>query len=110
LQAKVDVFPREIERAVDKAVQEVTMKLTAEASKNEQLLLKGFEGEKNVLQARIDAFEQLIATQKRQIDKLTEQLDSAYGKVQDIAVKAVAGSSRQSAASIPAKQPSVDQE
>jgi len=110
LQAKVDVFPRELERAVDKAVQEVTTKLTAEASKNEQLLVKGFEGEKNVLQARLDAFEQLIATQKRQIDKLTEQLESAYGKVQDIAVKAVAGSSRQNTASIQAKQSSVEQE
>ena len=109
LQTKVDAFPKEIESAVSKAVNEVTMKLTSEAAKNEQLLLKGFEGEKNVLQARIDAFEQALATQKKQIEKLTEQLESAYGKVQDIAVRAVAGSNRQSAASL-MPRPSSEQE
>ena len=96
LQASVDAFPKELERAVGKAVNEVTTKITSEAAKNEQLLMKGFEGEKNVLQARIDAFEQAMTAQKKQIEKLTEQLEGAYGKVQDIAVRAVAGSNRQS--------------
>jgi uncharacterized coiled-coil protein SlyX len=109
LQTKVDAFPKEIENSVGKAVNEVTAKLTSEAAKNEQLLLKGFEGEKNVLQARIDAFEQALATQKKQIEKLTEQLESAYGKVQDIAVRAVAGSNRQSSASSVVR-PSSEQE
>jgi DNA repair exonuclease SbcCD ATPase subunit len=106
LQNKVDSFPRELERAVEKAVSEVTAKITSEAAKNEQLLMKGFEGEKNVLQARIDAFEQALATQKKQIEKLTEQLENAYGKVQDIAVRAVAGSNRQSAPSMITRQSS----
>lgn len=106
LQHKVDAFPRELERAVEKAVSEVTMKITSEAAKNEQLLMKGFEGEKNVLQARIDAFEEALATQKKQIERLTQQLESAYGKVQDIAVRAVAGSNRQSAPSMTGKPPS----
>ncbi len=97
LQTKVDVFASELEGAVAKAVNEATAKISAEAAKNEQLLLKGFEGEKNVFQARIDAFEQAIATQKRQIERLTEQLEGAYGKVQDIAIRAVAGTSRQNA-------------
>ncbi|MFZ2447448.1 MAG: hypothetical protein WAW37_13915 [Syntrophobacteraceae bacterium] len=97
LQTRVDAFPKELDRAVDKAVSEVTMRISSEAAKNEQLLLKGFEGEKNVLQARIDGFEQASATQKKQIEKLTEQLENAYGKVQDIAVRAVAGPNRQSA-------------
>ncbi|MEM5790159.1 MAG: hypothetical protein AAGU11_22810 [Syntrophobacteraceae bacterium] len=110
LQTRVDAFPKELERAVDKAVNEVTLKITSEAAKNEQLLMKGFEGEKNVLQARIDAFEQALATQKKQIEKLTEQLEGAYGKVQDIAVRAVAGSSRQNAPSMMARQTSSEQE
>lgn len=97
LQTKVDVFASELEGAVAKAVNEATAKISAEAAKNEQLLLKRFEGEKNVFQARIDAFEQAIATQKRQIERLTEQLEGAYGKVQDIAIRAVAGTSRQNA-------------
>jgi chromosome segregation ATPase len=110
LQTRADGFPKAIESAVDKAVSDVTAKLTAEAAKNEQLLVKGFEGEKNVLKARIDAFEQVIATQKKQIDKLTEQLESAYGKVQDIAVRAVASSSRQIAPPTMVKVSSTEQE
>lgn len=103
LQTKVDAFPGVLERAVEKAIAEVTLKITSEAAKNEQLLIKGFEGEKNVLQAKLDAFEQALASQKKQIDKLTEQLESAYGKVQDIAVRAVAGSNRQNAPSMMTK-------
>lgn len=110
LQTSVDSFPMELDRAIGEAVKEVTMRLTSEAAKNEQLLIKGFEGEKNVLQARIDAFEQALASQKKQIEKLTEQLESAYGKVQEIAVRAVAGSSRQNSASMQAKQSSVEQD
>lgn len=110
LQTKVNSFPRELENAVDKAVKDVTSKLTSEANKNEQLLLKGFEGERNVLQARIDAFEQVIAGQKKQIEKLTEQLESAYGKVQDIAVRAVGGSGRQNASLMASKPFSSEQE
>lgn len=103
LQTRVDAFPKELERAVDKAVSNVTARITAEAAKNEQLLTKGYEGEKNVLRARIDAFEQAVSAQQKQIEKLTEQLEGAYGKVQDIAVRAVAGPNRQSAPSIVAK-------
>lgn len=110
LQARVDAFPKELEKSVDKAVQEVTAKLKTEAAANEQLLIKTFEGEKNVLQARIDAFEQTIATQRKQIEKLTEQLEGAYGKVQDIAVRAVAGSNRQSTQQITVKPSSAEQE
>ncbi|MDR3553842.1 MAG: hypothetical protein P4L55_03720 [Syntrophobacteraceae bacterium] len=97
LQKMVDGFPGELETSVAKAVHEATTKISSEAAKNEQLLLKGFEGDKNVLQARIDAFEQVIATQTKQIDRLTEQMESAYGKVQDIAIRAVAGPGRQNA-------------
>jgi hypothetical protein len=110
LQTKVAAFPMEIESVVDKAVNEVTIKITSEAAKNEQLLMKGFEGEKNVLQARIDAFEQVIATQKKQNEKLSEQLEGAYGKVQDIAIRAVAGSSRQNTSLMMTKPSSAEQE
>ena len=109
LQTKVETFPKQLEASVAKAADEATAKITSEAAKNEQLLLKGFEGEKNVLQARIDGFEQTIATQKKQIERLTEQLEGAYGKVQDIAIKAVASSSRQ-AASIGVKPSFPDQD
>lgn len=89
LDIQVEKFPRELEEAVKKAVRETTERLSAEAAKNEELLRKTFEGEKNVLSTRIAALEQVAADQKKQIDLLASQLDKAYGKVQDIAVKAV---------------------
>jgi hypothetical protein len=90
LQAKVDGFPKELDNTVNKAVQEITERLTTDAAKNEELLVKGFEGEKNVLSARIKSMEQLVGEQKKHIETLSAQIEKAYGKVQDIAVKAVA--------------------
>ncbi|MDP2107331.1 MAG: hypothetical protein Q8J76_15140, partial [Desulfobulbaceae bacterium] len=46
-------------------------------------------GEKNVLAARIEAFERQVTEQKKQIDQFSSQIEKAYGKVQDIAIKAV---------------------
>ena len=89
LDIQVEKFPRELEDGIRKAVKETAEKLTAEAAKNEELLRKTFEGEKNVLSTRIVGLEQVAADQKKQIDLLASQLDKAYGKVQDIAVKAV---------------------
>ena len=89
LDIQVEKFPRELEDGIKKAVKETAEKLTAEAAKNEELLRKTFEGEKNVLSTRIAALEQVAADQKKQLELLASQLDKAYGKVQDIAVKAV---------------------
>ena len=92
LAARVDQFPGELETAVTKAARETSTRLTGEAAKNEELLRKTFEGEKNVLATRIEALEQLAAEQKKQLELLAAQLEKAYGKVQDIAVKAVSSS------------------
>jgi uncharacterized coiled-coil protein SlyX len=89
LDIQVEKFPRELEDGIKRAVKETAERLTAEAAKNEELLRKTFEGEKNVLSTRIAGLEQVAADQKKQIDLLASQLDKAYGKVQDIAVKAV---------------------
>ena len=89
LQAKVDSFPKELDDAVQKTVAEITERLTGEAAKNEELLLQTSTGEKNVLSARIEALEQIVSQQEKQVLSLSSQLENAYGKVQDIAVKAV---------------------
>jgi hypothetical protein len=89
LDIQVEKFPRELEDGIKRAVKETAERLTAEAAKNEELLRKTFEGEKNVFTTRIQALEQISADQKKQIELLASQLDKAYGKVQDIAVKAV---------------------
>ncbi|MBU0965011.1 MAG: hypothetical protein KKA54_01405 [Proteobacteria bacterium] len=89
LDIQVEKFPRELEEGIKKAVKETSERLTAEAAKNEELLRKTLEGEKNVLTTRIAGLEQVAADQKKQIELLASQIDKAYGKVQDIAVKAV---------------------
>ena len=93
LQDKVDLFPTELNKSIASAVQETKERLTTEFTQKKELLVKGFEGERNVLAAKIFAFETLIAEQIKQIDKLNLQQEKAYEKVQDIANKAVSGAS-----------------
>ncbi len=93
LQKQVDEFPGRLDAMVGKAVKEVTERLTGEAGKNEELLKKEYEGEKNVLKTRIESMEGIVAEQAKQIADLSMRLEKSYGKVQDIAVKAIEGSS-----------------
>ncbi len=89
LEQKVAVFPLELERQVSAAVAGTTERLQFEADKNAEILTREFTGEKNVLKAKIESLDKLVASQQKQIDTLSRQIDTAYGKVQDIAVKAV---------------------
>jgi len=93
LRNKAKAFPKEMESAVSRAVRETTERIRAEAKGKEELLQKEFDGERNVLTTRIEALEKTVKGQGEQIAKLSGQLEKAYQKVQDIAVKAVEGSS-----------------
>ena len=93
LRKRAGLFPKELETAVNRAIKETTDKLTFEAKTKEQLLRKEFEGEGNVFKTRIDSMEKLVKEQSDQISRLSQQLEAAYQKVQDIAVKTVEGSS-----------------
>ena len=92
LREKVDSFPAQLEKTVNSAVKQSDNLLSDRFSQNEALLLKGFEGEKNVFETRIISLESLVKDQAKQIDKLNTQQEKAYKQVQDIASKAVAGS------------------
>jgi hypothetical protein len=89
LQKRVEAFPAELNERIDTEVSEAVTRLKTDAEKNEELLTKDFEGQKNVLATKIDSLDKLVASQQGQIETLTNQIDDAYGKVQDIAVKAV---------------------
>lgn len=91
LQRKVDSFPKEMDLALQKAVKDTTERQQSEARTKEEFLKKSFEGEKNVLASKIESFEQLTKDQKEQIAKLSQALEKAYQKVEDIAVKTVGG-------------------
>jgi len=105
LREKAAAFPEQLEAAVAKAVAEATERLTREAQNSEELMRRESEGEQKVLNSRIDSLRQTVKEQAEHIEQLTTQLTRSYDQVQDIAVKAIEGSSAVKAlASIPHTQ------
>ncbi len=94
LKQRVASFPKELEAGVERAVKEVTDRLKADAKSREELLRKEFEGERNVSAARNEALEKMNKDLSDQNAKLAKQLEAAYQKVQEIAEKAIEGSSQ----------------
>lgn len=96
LQAQVAEFPQKLQAAVDEAVAETTKRIEVDAKYQKDLLQKEFEGQRNVLTARIQSLEKTVKEQNEQISKLSTQQDAAYQKIQDVAVKAIEGASKAS--------------
>jgi hypothetical protein len=93
LRKQVSLHPEELETSVARAIQQTSDRLLAEAKSREELLKKEAEGERNVFKARIESLEKTAKEQSERITALTKQLEAAYQKVQDIAVKTVEGAS-----------------
>jgi hypothetical protein len=93
LRQRAQQTPSQIEQAVARAVKEATQRLQADAATREELLKNQFAGERNVLTTRITALENTVKEQSEHIGRLSGQADKAYAQVQDIAVKAIEGSS-----------------
>ncbi len=91
LRDKVNSFPNEMKVALDKAAKELTDKFKNESKRNEELREKIFDGERQVLNTKIEALTQMVEEQNKQILRLSQQLDGAYQKIQNIAVKTVGG-------------------
>jgi hypothetical protein len=96
LQAQVAEFPQKLQAAVAKAVEESNERLELENKYQKDLLQKEFEGQRNVLTARMQSLEKAVKEQNEQIAKLSTQQDAAYQKIQDVAVKAIDGASKAS--------------
>ncbi|MEK7686300.1 MAG: hypothetical protein AAB466_12850 [Verrucomicrobiota bacterium] len=94
LRERAEAFPKELEAAVEKAVKEATEKLKSDAKNREDLLRKEYDGERNVSVARIESLEKGVKDLADQNAKLSRQLELAYQKVQEIAEKAIEGSSQ----------------
>ena len=93
LRKRAAQFPKELETAVNRAVKETSERMAFEAKAREDLLKKESEGERNVLKTRIESFEKTAKEQNERMTRLSQQLEEAYQKVQDIAVKTVEGAS-----------------
>ena len=89
LQKEVDTFPNRIETAIEKAVNDITARLTHDFEKDKALMESRFEGEKNVLSSKIESLEKLVKNQADQIVDLVKGHEHAYEKVQDIANRAI---------------------
>lgn len=92
LRQRAESFPKELEAAVAKAVRDTTARLQQESSAREELVKRESAGEKNVLMTRIASLEQTVKDQADRIANLLQQAEKAYGQVQEIAVKAIEGS------------------
>ncbi|MBN2001236.1 hypothetical protein JW935_27075 [candidate division KSB1 bacterium] len=93
LENRIQVLETEKKSAFDAAVKETTERLATEAKVREELVKQEFTGEKNVLNTRIQSLEQTVKEQRGQLDSLSKQLDKSMEKVQEIAVRAIEGSS-----------------
>ena len=94
LRKHVSAFPKELESTVNRAVKEAVQRVESEARNREELLKKEFDGERNVLNTRIEALEKTVTEQNEHIAKLSQQVEKSYSQVQDIAIKAIEGTSR----------------
>lgn len=93
LRTRAETFPGELEQAVSRAVQDTTESLERERTYVVELLQKEYAGERNVLNSRIEALQATVEKQAEQIARSSQQLEHSYGQVQDIALKAIEGSS-----------------
>ena len=90
---KVERFPKDLEAAIKKAKEEGAGIARSQAKIKIDLVAKEFAGEEEVYQLKVHALEEEVAIQTAQIDKLAQQVESALKQAQELAVKAIEGSS-----------------
>ncbi len=108
LRARAETFPGELDQAVSKAVRQATERLERERTYAVDLLQKEHTGERNVLNSRIEALQGTVEKQAEQVARLSKQIDHSYGQVQDIALKAIEGSSASRSVAQAASAPLAD--
>ncbi len=90
---KVEAFEEKLKAKIKQGQEEGKGIGTYQEKVKTDLRTKEIEGEKQNYQLRIQALEQTIANQEARINKLSQQLDASLKQVQDLAVKAIEGTS-----------------
>jgi hypothetical protein len=93
-QKKIDAAPQEIEDAAKKAREDAIRETLADAKIRADLMEKEIEANRKVAALQIQSLEATLAKQTEQIDTLTAQLQAAVKQTQELAHKAVEGTSR----------------
>ncbi|MBR8830385.1 MAG: hypothetical protein N5P05_003480 [Chroococcopsis gigantea SAG 12.99] len=92
-QEKVESFEKELEAKIKQGTEEGKGIGYYQAKVKSDLRSKEVEGERRNYQLRIESLGQTIQNQEARIRTLTQQLDASLKQVQDLAVKAIEGSS-----------------
>lgn len=95
LKIKAEEFPKKLQEAINDTEKTVTERLKLKYDYEAKLSQKEVEGERKLHQQMIAALENKITQQDQQIKALTEKANHAGTQVQEIAVKAIEGASRQ---------------
>ncbi len=74
-------------------MKETTDKITLEYKSKIELMKNQHEGTQNVMTEKISQLESVITDLKKQNEKLYTQLEAAYKKVEDVALRALDSSS-----------------
>jgi hypothetical protein len=91
--AKVEAFPAELEAAVQKATTEGRRLVETDAKVQADLQAQDIAGERRISELRSKALRDTIDKQAQQIDQLARQLSAVLQQAQDLAVKALEGTS-----------------
>ena len=93
LKAKVEAFPGKLEATIQKAKETGRNIGYYQAKVKADLWAKEVEGQKQFYELRIKSLSDTIKTQETRLESLVQQLEAAQKQVQDLAVKAIEGSS-----------------
>lgn len=90
---KFEALPEKLEKGIKKAEAEGANIIKRQAKIKAELLAKEVNANKKATELKITSLKTIIEKQEKQVQKLTQQLESALEQAQNLAVKAIEGSS-----------------
>jgi ribonuclease HI len=92
----VERFPKELEAALKRAKEEGAGIARYQAKVKAELAEREFASETEIYQMKIKVLDEETANQKVQIERLSQQVEAMLKQAQELAVKAIEGSSSHS--------------
>ncbi|WP_299452229.1 hypothetical protein [uncultured Microscilla sp.] len=90
---KFEEIPEKLDKAIKRAEAEGKAVIERDAKEKAELLEKEVESEKRIFELTIESLDNTIQSQNSRITSLSKQLENALQQAQDLAVKAIEGSS-----------------
>lgn len=95
LKAKVEGFDKELETALKRSREEGISTARQQVRLKAELAAREFAGEEEAYQIRLATLEKTVTEQEAGLTRLAQQLDAVFKQTQELAVKAIEGSSHQ---------------